>query len=439
MFTHARYVVIDDKENELMLLANCLRKIGAPCLPILYDVADGIDPAHLGGVRMLFLDLHLTTGGQATDVKQASGVIAAMLEKGIEPKAGPYVIILWTTHQPHRETFETYIMDNVDPLKRPIAILSLDKNEYLAADAGPKLMADVKAVVDADPRLRALLNWEREVLKAAGTTLAEIGSMVSADDRKATRFSERLDEVLSLLASEAVGAGNAKADPYSAVNAALMPILSDRIANQRIEPESNAIWTAAVTKIDDVPPPSREEAARLNSMMHVAVASTEELKPGAWGAVTILPDAELEDGPMMARFNLPSRPMLSGTFCVSERADRKLSKLCLLRVGASCDYAQSRTGPVPFMLGAIIPAEAARREDGVPKAEFATPPLMIEGFEGPVRMHFNAHLQITLVPGQFEGWKPLCRLREALLMQITTHGAQHMTRQAIISFSTGNH
>ncbi|MGO6755402.1 hypothetical protein ACCS40_36165, partial [Rhizobium ruizarguesonis] len=94
----------------------------------------------------------------------------------IDPAAGPYVIILWTTHQPHREAFAAYIMENVDPLKRPLTILSLDKNHYLAGDAGEKLMADVSKVIETDPRLRALLDWEREVLRAAGTTLAEVGA-----------------------------------------------------------------------------------------------------------------------------------------------------------------------------------------------------------------------------------------------------------------------
>lgn len=434
MFTRARYVVIDDKENELNQLADCLRKIGAPCLPLLYDVVEGIDTRHLSGVRLLFLDLHLTTGGQSTDVAQASAVIAAMLEEGIVPAAGPYVIILWTTHQPHREAFETYIMDNVDPLKRPLAILSLDKNQYLAGDAGEKLMVDVSQVIKTDPRLRALLDWEREVLKAAGTTLAEVGSLVSADDRKATRFSERLDEVLSLLASEAIGAENAKADPYSALNAALMPILSDRIANQRIGPDSNAIWQAAITKIGNVPAPSLAEAAKLNSMLHVANALSEELQPGAWGAVSLLPEEELEDGPMTARFNLPAKPLFATLFSMTAKPERARSKLCLLRVGANCDYAQGRRGPIPFMLGAIMPANAQRRAD-LPKAEINTPPLMIEGFNEPVIIAFNGHLTVSMVPREFEGWPPLCRLRESLLMQITTHGAQHATRPAIISFS----
>lgn len=435
VFTAARYVIVDDNEIELKQLSDCLQRIGAPCLPLRYDEAEGIDAKHLRGVRLLFLDLHLTTGAQTTDVASAAGVIAAILEEGISPVAGPYVIILWTKHQEQRDAFEAYIMNNLDPLKRPLAVVSLDKNEYLASTAGEKLLTDVKSVVETDPRLRALLDWEREVLKAAGQTLSEVGALVAPPDRTASRFSERLDEVLSLLASEAVGAENALRDPYSAVNAALMPILSDRIANQRNEPDSHNIWLAAVTKIGAVSPPSLEEAAKLNTMLHVARVGTEELKPGAWGAVTILPDADLAEPEMLARFGLLSKPMLSDIFCVDKKPDRRSSRLCVVRIGASCDYAQSRVGPVPFMLGAIIPADAVRREGSLPKAEIVTPPIILDGFDRPVRIVFNAHLTVTMVHTEFANWSPLGRLREPLLMQITTHGAQNSTRPAIIAFS----
>ncbi|WP_234186961.1 hypothetical protein [Shinella sp. NM-101] len=435
MFTPARYVIVDDNADELKQLADCMQKIGAPCLPLRYDQAEGIETRHLGGVRLLFLDLHLTTGAQSGSIAQTAGLIVAMLEEGIVATAGPYVIILWTKHQEQRAAFEAYVMENLDPLKRPLAILSLDKNNYLAGDAGEKLTTDVGQIIETDPRLRAMLDWEREVLKAAGATLAEIGSLVAKEDRTAARFSERLDEILSLLAFEAVGSANAKADPYSAVNAALMPILSDRIANQRVDPKSSAIWKAAVTKVEDLSQPSPAEAAKLNSMLHIAKASSEALRSDAWGAVTLLPEAELADAPMMKRFDLPAKPMLSGTFCLTEKGERSASRLCLLRIGASCDYAQSRKGPVPFVLGAIVPAEAKRRE-GLPKAEIVTPPLMIDGFDGPVRIIFNTHLQISMVPAEFAAWTALCRLREPLLMQITTHGARHTTRPAIISFGS---
>ncbi|WHO77335.1 hypothetical protein [Rhizobium sp. BT03] len=435
MFTPARYVIVDDNPDELKQLSDCMQKIGAPCLPLRYDQAEGIETKHLGGVRLLFLDLHLTTGAQSGSIAQTAGLIVSMLEEGIVATAGPYVIILWTKHQEQKADFEAYVMENLEPLKRPLAILSLDKNNYLAGDAGEKLTNDVGQIIETDPRLRALLDWEREVLRAAGSTLSEIGTLVAKEDRTAARFSERLDEILSLLAFEAVGDANAKADPYSAINAALMPILTDRIANQRTDPKSNAIWQAAVTKIAEVPQPSPGDAAKLNSMLHIARASTEALKPGAWGAVTLLPAAELVDDVMIKRFDLPAKPMLAGTFCLTDKAERSASQLCVLRIGASCDYAQSRKGPVPFVLGAIIPAEAKRRE-GLPKAEIVTPPLIIDGFDGPVRMIFNTHLQISLVPTEFAAWPALCRLREPLLMQITTYGARHATRPAIISFGS---
>ena len=440
MFTPARYVIVDDNPGELQQLANSLQKVGAPCLALLYDEADGIDPQHLRGVRLLFLDLHLTTGAQSGNIAQVAAVIIAMLEAGITSTA-PYVIILWTKHQEQKDEFEAYLMANLESSKRPIAVLSLNKNNYLTGDDskltaenGKRLTEDVAQIIETDPRLRALLDWEREVLKAAGSTLAEIGNLVTADDRTAARFSTRLDEILSLLASEAVGRVNAAIDPYSAVNAALMPILSDRIANQRITPGSDAIWKAAVTRIANVPSPSIEDAARLNTMLHFASATGEELRPGSWGAVTLLPEAELADEAMLRRFDLQAGPMMSGTFCLSVKAERKSSKLCLLRVGASCDYAQSRKGPIPFVLGAIVPATATRRKDKIPQAEIATPPVMLEGFDGPVQMIFNTHLQITMVPGEFDTWPALCRLREQLLMQVTTHGARHATRPAIISF-----
>lgn len=433
MFTPARYIIVDDNKDELEQLANCLQKIGAPCLPLKYDEADGIDAKNLRGVRLLFLDLHLTTGAQSSNVAQASGVIVDMLENGIEPTAGPYVIILWTKHQEQKDAFAEYVMANLDARRRPLAILSLDKNDYLGGATGEKLTTDVGSIIETDPRLRALLDWEMEILKAAGTALSEIGNLVATEDRTAARFSERLDEVLSLLAFEAVGKENAIADPYGAINAALIPILSDRIANQRVGQKSDAIWKRAVTKIEEIPALLIKDAARLNSMLHIAARSTEELKPGNWGALSLLPDAELDDKPMMRRFNLPAKPMLSETFCISEKPDRRLSRLCVLRIGASCDYAQSRKGPVPFMLGAVVPAEAKRRES-LPKAEIVTPSFILDDFEHPVRLIFNAHLTFTMVPEEFNDWASLCRLREQLLMQITTYGAQHLTRPAIISF-----
>lgn len=433
MFTAARYVIVDDDEKELAMLTSALQKMGAPCLPLHYDQAEGLDSSHLRGVRLLFLDLHLTTGAQTTNVSLAASIIVGMLEEGITATSGPYVIILWTKQATQKEGFEAYVMEHLDSEKRPIAILSLDKNPYLTAGSGDQLLADVARVVETDPRLKALFNWEREVLRAAGSTLSEVASLVTEPDRRAPMFSEKLDEVLSLLAYEAVGRANAQADPFSAINAVLLPIMSDRIANQRTNPDTDQIWQAAVTRVANVAAPDLATSARLNTMLHVAVPTAEAMTATSWGAVTIIPEDRLEDL-LTDRFDVDCRSLLASVFCVQQRADRRASRLAMIRVGANCDYAQSRRGPIPFVLGAIVPAGAGRRRPS-PKAEIATPPIRLEGFDGPVLIVFNTHLQISMVPSEAADWAPVCRLREQLLMQVTTHGAMNSTRPAIVRFA----
>lgn len=433
MFTPARYVIVDDDADELNLLTTALQEMGAPCLPIRYDQAFGIDERKLCGVRLLFLDLHLTTGAQTNDVASAAAIIVGMLEAGITATSGPYVIILWTKHENQRDEFDAYVMDNLEPSKRPFAILGLDKNPYLTGGSGQRLAEDIERVVETDPRLRALFNWEREVLRAAGTTISEIGSLVAEQDRRAPRFSERLDEILSLLAREAVGIDGAKRDPFSAVNSVLMPMLSDRIANQRTNPLSDEIWKAAVTKVDAAAAPELAASAKLNAMLHVALPDGEAMSSASWGSLTLLPEEGAADF-IRKRFNLEARSLYAGPFCVQTRADRRKCRLAILRVGASCDHAQGRRGPIPFVLGAVMPAAALRRDD-VPKAEFLTPPLLLPGFEEPVVVAFNTHFQISMVPDDLVDLSPSCRFREQLLMQITAHGANNATRPAIVRFA----
>lgn len=425
-------MVVDDNPDELRQLVNALHSMGAPCLGILYDQVTGMTESHLRGARLLFMDLHLTTGAQTTNVSGAAAVIVQLLRAGITRDSGPYVIILWTTHEQQKAEFTAYVMEHLPVDQRPIAITSLDKNRYRTPDAGPKLIADVTAIVDADPRLRAILHWERDVLKAAGETLAQVARLVPEADRTSAQYSGKLDEILSVLAVGAIGKANASDDPRSAVNAALIPILADRIAHQRAEPNSTVIWKEALTRLNDAPEPSPENAARLNVMLNVALPDTEVMSAGSWGAVTIIPDADLTPEAMAKRFDLTAAGLPSALFCLAEKADRKLTQLCVVRIGASCDHAQSKRGPVPFVLGAVVPAGAAFRAQ--PKGNFVSPAFNMPGFEGQVRFVFCTRIQVSLVPSDFAGWLPLCRLREQLLMQVIAQTANHATRPAIVSF-----
>ncbi|WP_019831182.1 hypothetical protein [Sphingomonas sp. PR090111-T3T-6A] len=434
VFTQGRYVVIDDDEKELRQLVDALHDIGVPCVALRYDDVEGVKYEHLGSVRLLFLDLHLTPGSQPGNIAQPAAVIVGMLEEGIQLAGGPYVIILWTKHEEEKGAFEDYLMARLDPTKRPLAVLALDKNKYMAPNSGAKLSADVSDIIASDPRLKALLHWEKEVLRAASATLSEIGAMVGDGDRVPGRFSERLDEVLSLLAREAIGRRHAANDPAGAMNAALMPILADRIVNQQSLPESTEIWQTAATHILNAPEPTIEAAAKLNTMLHLAFPASERMTSSSWGAVTLLPATEQSDPAMRARFDLTRNQVICDALRVEHHADRASVRLALIRIGASCDYAQNRVGPMPFVLGAIIPDEAASRRERLPASEFKSPAFVLAGEEAASRLIFNLRLQISLTAAQINGWRPIFRVRESLLMQITSHGANHATRPAIISF-----
>ncbi len=434
VFTQGRYVVIDDDEKELRQLVDALHDIGVPCVALRYDDAEGVKHEHLGSVRLLFLDLHLTPGSQPGNIAQPAAVIVGMLEEGIKVAGGPYVIILWTKHEEEKGAFEDYLMARLDPAKRPLAVLALDKNKYMAPNSGARLSADVAEIVATDPRLKALLHWEKEVLRAASATLSEIGAMVADDDRKPGRFSDRLDEVLSLLAGEAIGRQHAAFDPAGAMNAALMPILADRIVNQQSLPESTQIWNAAATRIRNAPVPTIEAAARLNTMLHLAFPATERMTSSSWGAVTLLPDAEQTDNALRARFDQSWNQIICDVLRVERHEDRRDVRLALIRIGAGCDYAQNRVGPMPFVLGAIMPDKAVGVRTRLSASEFVSPAFLLPGEDVSSRLVFNLRFQISLTASQVNGWEPICRVRESLLMQITYHGANHATRPAIISF-----
>ena len=433
MFTPGRYVVVDDNSDELQQLVAALQAIGVPCLGVHYDQEHGVDPSRLSGARILFLDLHLTLGSQAAGVAVSAGVIVQILEEAILGNDGPYVVVLWTRHAAELEGFDQYLRANLAPAKCPLAILSLDKNNYIADGTGPQLQTDLEDLLARDPRLRVLLQWEREVLRAASATMGAVAALVPAADRTALRFSDALDDVLSVLAREALGEGPALLDPRSALNAVLVPILADRLANGDPQADTAEIWRRGVSRIDTAPARSAAEAASLNAMLHVAAYGTEYMNSEGWGVITLIPeDTGARDAMVREMFGVAASDLLANLFKIEPRAARRASRLGLLRLGASCDFAQSRVGPLPYVLCAIFPADAQRVE--LPLADFETPVLSIAGFDVPVRMAFNTRMLATRTLAQMQGWEPLLRLREQLLAQVVAHAAGYATRPAIVGF-----
>jgi len=430
MFTPGRYIVIDDEADQLQMLIEALHGLGAPCVGVHYTGHE-LDPTIFAGVRLLFCDLNLLPGGSPGH--QQYGIVQSLLETYVNPAVGgPYVLILWTKHEEELVQVRAFLEARLPSEKKPLAVLALDKTLYIVDGKLTNtegLKTEIRERISESPQLRALMSWEADVLTAAGTTLAEIAQLARLGD-EADGLGAKLDGVLSRLAVAAVGTQNVERDRRGAINAALAPILADRIMNAPTRPENQEVWTVAITRQSHLPDIDNEQTGRINRLLHLSVPPAEQINATDWGAVLLLPEEERIEAAMLARFGVKYPELLSQVFHV-EREDRSRCTPVLVRIGAVCDYAQRRLGPILYVLGLLVPAEIKRKDQPPPKAELESPVFVIDTAHGPVRLYSNARFQISMVQPPLE-WTPLFRIREQALMLIAAHVAEYVTRPGMV-------
>lgn len=433
MFTAGRYLVVDDNRDELQLLVDALHAVGAPCVGLHYT-GKPLRRESFSAVRVLFSDLYLLPGNNE---KSQFGAIEAMLRTNVDPASGgPYLLILWTTHSQEAQRLRDYLDERLDPEVRPLAVLAIDKKPFLDGTAAEALAQAVSDNVNSSPQIRALISWEADVLNAAGATLAAIAALVPAEQRSIVGFSEQLNRVLSRLAVASAGAPNVAADPRGAINGVLAPVLADRILNAVAPQGTQDLWSAAISQHENLPALSETQTGNMNRMLHVAMPPAEQIRPADWGAVLEVSAADLDDEAMRVRFGTTFDAFLTNEFRLNGEAVAQ-AKAVVIRIGATCDHAQGKTGPKPYLLAALIPSALITsnklREVERRRAAFASPVLLLDPAASPIRILAHARFQIGLaqVP---EEWRPLFRIREQLLSSLNAHSAEYQSRPGIISF-----
>jgi hypothetical protein len=447
IFSAPRFVVVDDKETHLGAIIQAFQQLGSPCIGIHYDPAGELNRAHFRGVRCLFLDLHLIEGQAGTDQRRHYAVIASILEDNISQTGGPFILVIWTEHEHLSNELREYLDTQLDPAKphaRPLAVLGLAKEKFINTGDGTvnrpeELRAAVREALLSNSQLAALLGWEADVLIAAGDTLAALLSLVPVDQRTTSTFSGALDTILSRLARESVGRSNVDVNHRAAITNALAPILADRIINQDVSDETKELWKKAVTQHSNarLPEASPSEAGQINRMLHLAGPPGETIRPADWGAVVNWPFA-WSDFELASRLGLNVGQLLGGEFHI-ERDDRLRCSPVLVRVGAVCDYAQNRTGPLTYLLGVEIPEEARRTPDSAGKplrlaeAIWRSPVFITPGGTEASRLHVHIRLPLTVLANATATWGARYRLREQLLMSLIAATSSYIARPGIVA------
>ena len=446
MFSAPRFVVVDDKKEHLDAVLDAFQTLGSPCIGLHFDPATTLEKNHFRGVRCLFLDLHLTGGQLGTDHKGDFARIQTILEDNISERGGPFVLIMWTAHPHLKDELVAYLEKNLDPARphaRPLVVMTLAKETFIDGGTGTVknaqgLRTEIVNAVSTNPQLSALLGWETDVLAAAAETLASLVCLVPTEQRTSAQFSGALDTMLSRLARESVGLPNVDADHRAAITAALAPILIDRIMNQHVPEATKDLWEKAVTRHADphLEDASPAEAGQINRMLHLALPAFEKIRATDWGAVAAWP-YEWTDDELTKRMGLTIGQMLGGQFLV-ERKDRGRCTQRLVRIGATCDYAQSRPGPITYLLGFEIPEDAERKKDGkgqairLSDAIWTSPVFLTTESTGPVRLHVHVRFALNTLPGACAGWTACYRLREQLLMNLISFESNYGSRPGIV-------
>ncbi len=445
MFTAPRFVVVDDNPKHLSAIERSFQALGSPCMAIRYDPATALDKDHFRGVRVLVMDLNLISGAIGTDHNQHYAQIAAILEDMISPKGGPFLLVVWSANAHLVQELGAYLdRSAIPPYARPIAILALPKERFIDMITGEPaaataLHAAIKERIYSSPQISALVSWETSVLEAAAETLSSIIDLVPTDKRLAETVSPELDAVLSRLAVESVGKNNVGADPMAAVTSVLAPLLFDRIISRTAAVGDADQWRRAVTRFEGTPLPALTvpEAGKVNRMLHVAIPESEAILPTDWGVVVDVPDDWLQADSFEQIWGVKLPELLSSEFKI-DRESRNACKACLIRIGAVCDYAQRRKGPITFLLAFEIPVDAKRKvKDGKeltsPDAEWKSPVFATDGDPVPFRLHANVRFPLTKTATDCGTWKVRYRLREQLLVQLISTASSYVSRPGIVS------
>lgn len=440
IFAAPRFVVVDDKADHLKAIVDVFQTLGSSCVAVHFDPKKDLDVSIFSGVRVLFMDLHLVDGAATTDQKRHYANIASLLEQCLSASGGPYILVIWTEHPQHRDELRDYLDKALDPEKpylNPLAVLALKKDQFIDTSNGvtknaPELQDAILAAVHENPQLAALLTWEADVLSAAGQTLSALQALVPAASRSSAAYPGALNNLLSLLAREAVGKGNVNADPRTALNNILVPLLADRVLNATIPQAAKDMWKKAVTRAedDDLPKADPASAAKINRMLHIALPDVETIHPEAWGAIVEMPKGWLTDARLLEFFDLNKAQLLSDVFKIKADKVDDVGWL-LVRIGAACDYAQKRPGPVSYILTLAIPKDGRPSKLKVPEAEW-TSPLLWPQDDQPGYFASNSRFILSLTKKTIKDLQVVGRLREQILMELIVHASSYTARPGII-------
>ena len=432
MFDITRIVAVDDDKEHLDALVTGLHSSSFPCLGLHYQsVPTQTNIAPCPYVRIAFMDVNLLGLPQSSS-PQNFGAIGDLL-RNIAPK-GPYLLVLWTTTPEDRAEVRRFLDERLNDTAKPFDVVAFDKADYGIAEGLvpdlPKLTQDIRGLTEDAPSLAVLTEWEEKVWSAAAETLSSI-TMLGSADKTGGEQQDDITKIMYAMAVEAVGQPNVAANPFRAVNEALLPVLADHVAASEIDDGSVNLWQQVVNNGNVGQSINDQEAALLNRVFHIAsdIGANQGAERGA-----VIPLPRTMSGNLFEdTFGISEVSAAERLFrCRDFRVGGDQCRWVLVQVQAACDYAQRQPGPLPFFLGMEI-IESSISNNSPPQALWRSPKF--ENDSSIRELQVNTRVQIPMSAAAARAYRPLYRLREQLLADLLHRAQTNNVRPGIISFS----
>lgn len=462
MFVGSRYVLVDDNPKHLTGIKLALNELRLDCHAKLYVEEEIGDWTTLPGTRFLFLDMNLVGGDTMGSGTAATFTnMAEVIEKLICPNSGPYGIIIWAK-DPQVDALKEFLFDRFDGEQKrllPVFFSQLQKGDYINTISGEPLPGtnlsnDIRKLMSASPQMKALLSWEADVAIAADAVLRSIVDLVDPEKRATEEFGKELGEALYRLSQAGSGIDKAEENPRDSINRVLVPILADRVTEHDPQGDAGESWKDAIVAPanakDSVPVPV---IASVNSAMHLSFARTSAsapIQPTELGAVVEFPMQDT-DVFLKTHFGFDQAEFLDKVFRVTEDEWKDCTPR-LIQIGAVCDAAQPKPGPLLYLFAVEWPfanddgLKAKGVDGGDPKKNLASDsgrkPKELE-WQSPIlkfgdvpqggKISVFKNLSIGLPPEEAQKLKAVYRFREELVSQLTQDYARYISRPGIVA------
>jgi hypothetical protein len=236
--------VIDDEEQDYVPILNALNALFVSCVHLRGDNTAQLPPAPFVGLRLVFLDLHLSAG--ATGQTSASHT-ANVFIRVVSSDTAPIVVVIWSKYASDRvavpgvplddqeteaELFKRTLLEAEPKYKGRLIFIEMDKPKPATRPRGwnNRLKAQIRRTLKGQSAVDALWGWEL-LVKAAYNAVSEglTDLAWASSEQTGAELTDSLKETMKRLA-KAEGEGDLSSNnAHRYLAAALTELLDDQL------------------------------------------------------------------------------------------------------------------------------------------------------------------------------------------------------------------